>query len=204
MISLIDDVQGLDPGMIVELKKLVKEKFEDIAFIGETEEIETFSRGGMTVTEAALDKKKLELKHILEVEIPLNSKEIGIAIELGDLKENAEYKAGKEKQELLNISVGKLKEDIEKCKVFDPSTADISKVSFGSVVELKNLESGEKEVFTILGPWESSPEENIISYMAPFGNALLNAKKGETLDFIINDRNYKYKVGKIELSKIFK
>ena len=204
MISLIDDVQGLDPAMVVDLKKLAKEKYADIAFIGETEEIETFSRGGMTVTEEALDRKKLELKHILEVEIPLNSKEIGAAIELGDLKENAEYKAGKEKQELLNITVGKLKEDIEKCKVFDPSTADTKRISFGNVVELKNNETGEKEVYTILGPWESSPEENIISYMAPFGNALLNAKKGDKVEFEINDRKYSYEVGKIKLSEIFK
>ena len=204
MISLIDDVQGLDPSMVVDLKNIVKEKYADIAFIGQIEEIETFSRGGIIVTEAALDKKKLELKNILEVEIPLNSKEIGSAIELGDLKENAEYKAGKEKQELLNIAVGKLKEEIEKCKVFDPSTADISKVSFGNVVELKNKETGKTEVYTILGPWESSPEENIISYLAPFGNALLNAKKGDKLEFVINDRNYNFKVEKIKISEIFK
>ena len=204
MISLIDDVQGLDPGMIVELKNIIKENFSDISFIGEAEEIEIFSRGGIIVTTTALDRKKLELKHILEVEIPLNSKEIGVAIELGDLKENAEYKAGKEKQELLNISVGKLKEEIEKCKVFDPSNADDKKVSFGNVVELKNIESGEHESFTILGPWESSPEENVISYLAPFGNALLNAKKGDHLEFTINDRNYNYEVENIKISEIFK
>jgi transcription elongation factor GreA len=203
MISLIDDVQGLDPGMVVDLKKLIKDKFSDISFIGEKEKIETFSRGGIIVTTTALDRKKLELKHILEVEIPINSKEIGVAIELGDLKENAEYKAGKEKQELLNISVGKFKEEIEKCKVFDPSNANTEKVTFGNVVELKDTESGEKESYTILGPWESSPEENIISYLAPFGNALLNAKSGDKLEFTINDRNYSYKVENIKIAEIF-
>ena len=204
MISLIDDVKGLDPSLVVDLKNLVKEKYSDITFIGAADELETFSRGGIIVTVNALEKKKQELKHILEVDIPMNSKEIGAAIELGDLRENAEYKAGKERQEFLNSTVGKLKEEIEKCKVFDPENADTDKISFGNVVDLKNNDNNTIETYTILGPWESTPEENIISYLAPFGSALLNGKKGDKLEFTINDRVYNFTVENIGISEYIK
>jgi len=81
--------------------------------------------------------------------------------------------------------------------VFDPLTVNTNKVSFGTKIVLVNNETKAKETYTILGPWESSPEENIISYMAPFGSALLNAKVDENLNFTINDRNYNYTVKKI-------
>ncbi|MCL2294979.1 MAG: transcription elongation factor GreA [Spirochaetes bacterium] len=199
MISLIDGIKGVDPALKIEIKKKIKNIHPDIKFIGIEEEIDVVSRG-LIVTAASLENKKKELKHILEVEIPNNSKEIGEAIALGDLKENAEYKAGKEKQELLNVTIGKLKEEIEKCYVFDPAAVNTNKVSFGTKITLFNNETNSKEVYTILGPWESSPEENIISYMAPFGSALLNAKVNEDLNFTINDRDYNYTVKKITKS----
>ncbi|MCL2704901.1 MAG: transcription elongation factor GreA [Spirochaetaceae bacterium] len=201
MISLIDDIKGVDPALKIEIKKKIKNIHPDIKFIGIEEEIDIISRG-LIVTTESLEKKKKELKYILEVEVPNNSKEIGKAIALGDLSENAEYKAGKEKQEMLNVTVGKLKEEIEKCYVFDPSTVNTNKISFGTKVILFNNESKAKETFTILGPWESSPEENIISYMAPFGSALLNAKVDENLNFTINDRNYNYTIKKITKSEL--
>lgn len=201
MISLIDDIKGVDPSLKIEIKKKIKNIHPDIKFIGIEEELDIVSRG-LIVTAASLENKKKELKHILEVEIPNNSKEIGEAIALGDLRENAEYKAGKEKQEILNATVGKLKDEIEKCYVFDPSKINIDKISFGTKVILINNETNEKESYTILGPWESSPEKNIISYMAPFGSALLNAKAGEKLNFTINDRNHDFTVKKITKSEL--
>ncbi|MCL2792635.1 MAG: transcription elongation factor GreA [Spirochaetaceae bacterium] len=201
MISLIDDTKGVDPAIKIEIKKKIKDIHPDIKFIGIEEEIDIVSRG-LIVTAISLENKKKELKHILEVEIPNNSKEIGAAIALGDLRENAEYKAGKEKQEILNATVGKLKEDIEKCYVFDPSTVNTGKISFGTKAILFNNDAKAKETYTILGPWESSPENNIISYMAPFGSALLNAKVNENLNFTINDRNYNYTVKKITKTEL--
>ena len=150
------------------------------------------------VTQAGLDRRREELRHILEVEIPQNSKEIGAAIELGDLSENAEYKAGKERQEALNIQVGKLRSEIDKAKVFDPAKINVTEVSFGTKVSLLNMDRSEEEYFTILGPWESDPEKGIISYLSPFGNALLGAKKDEDISFEINERKSHYKVLAIE------
>lgn len=194
--SLINDIKDLDPSLKLDLKSKIMEKFPKFKFFG-GEEKETVSRG-LIVTRESYEEKQRQLKHILEVEIPLNSKEIGEAIELGDLKENAEYKAGKEKQELLNITVGKLKEDLEKATIFKANEIDTSRISFGTKVTLLNMNSEKEEVYSFMGPWESDPAENIISYLSPFGNKLWNHKAGETVSFTINERDYTYRIDKIE------
>ncbi len=203
LFTLLQDVKELDVSVKLDLRQKIVDKYPNIRFLGETEEkaVSSGSRSLITLEESLREKQK-ELKYILEVEVPKNSKEIGIAIEMGDLKENAEYKAGKEKQESLNIQVGKLKEGIEKAKVFDPSTVDVKKISFGTKVVLHNEITDEDEVYTILGPWESDPSNNVISYVSPFGNAIYGARKGRKLSFTINEKDYKFKVLSIEKSEL--
>lgn len=202
--TLISDVKDLDPAVKMELKDMIKKRFEEFKFYDErASKVDVKSSGvrGLLVSEKAFKAKQKELKHIIEVEIPTNSKEIGAAIELGDLSENAEYKAGKEKQELLQISVGKLREEIEKAQVVDPSTVKSDKVNFGVIVSLKNNKSDENEVFTIMGPWESDPSKNIISYQSPFAGELLGHSAGEDLKFVINEREYDYSIEELNLAK---
>ncbi len=196
LFSLIYDIKDLDPSMKLKIKSKVVERFPKFKFF-ETETKETVSRG-LIVTRKSYEDKQKQLQHILEVEIPLNSKEIGEAIDLGDLKENAEYKAGKEKQELLNITVGKLKEDLERATIFTPNEIDTDVISFGTKVTLFNLKTEEVEIYSFMGPWESNPSENVISYLSPFGNKLWNHKVGDTVSFSINERDYTYRVDKIE------
>jgi transcription elongation GreA/GreB family factor len=65
------------------------------------------------------------------------------------------------------------------------------------MVKLMNNDTKKDEVFTILGPWESDPDNSIISYMSPFGNAILNHREGETVKFTINERDYNYTIQSI-------
>ncbi|MBN2050082.1 MAG: transcription elongation factor GreA [Spirochaetales bacterium] len=196
LFTLLEDVKELDPSIRIELKHKIKERFPDFKFYGEAE-TERVSRG-LLVTSAAYDRKQKELQYILDVEIPANAKEIGAAIELGDLSENAEYKAGKEKQEMLNHSVAKIKDELDRAQIFNPADVSAAKVSFGTRVSLFNNLTEEVETYTMLGPWESDPSKSVISYLSPFGGELLNHQVGETLEFIINDRNYRYTINEIE------
>ncbi|MDA3955383.1 transcription elongation factor GreA [Oceanispirochaeta sp.] len=199
LFTLLQDVKEMDVTVKLGIRQKIKVKYPNIKFLGELEETPTtVASRSLIVLESSMREKQKELKHILDVEVPQNSKEIGIAIEMGDLKENAEYKAGKEKQESLNIHVGKLKEGIEKAKVFDPSTVDLKKVSFGTKVTLLNLLESKEEVLTILGPWESDPSNNIISYISPFGSAVMGVILNEETSFTINENKYSYKIVKIE------
>ncbi len=193
--TLIEDVGALDPSLKIGLKQKILDKFPDFKFYG-TKLTETATRR-LLVTAKGYEERTRELQHLLEVEVPQNSKEISAALEYGDLRENAEYKAAKEKQELLNATAARLKEEIEKSQIFDPKDIDVTKVSFGTTVTLENKKTNEDEVYTILGPWESNPSENIISYLSPFGSELWQRSEGEEFSFVINEREYDYKVKEI-------
>ena len=91
-----------------------------------------------------------------------------------------------------------LQEQIDRAQIFDPTTITTARVSFGTTVTLKNKNTNADEEYTILGPWESDPENRIISYMSPFGKEILNSKEGEELSFEINERKHSYTVVKIK------
>ena len=161
-------------------------------------EEKTKQSNGMLVTAAKLQEKKAEIERIRTVEIPKNNDDINDAKAKGDLKENQEYKSAKEKQHILNLELSKLTSELARAIVFDPTTATTSVISFGNTVTLTNNTSGKDETYTILGPWESDPENKIISYMSPLGNAFLEKKVGESFKVTINDNKYDYTVKAIK------
>ena len=197
--TFINEVKDLDPQDKLNLRNKIVDKYPAFKFYGDAEKKVT---RGLIVTLAMYEEKKRQLEHIMNVEVPANSKEIEYALSLGDLRENAEYKASKEKQEQLNSQAAKLKEDIERAQLFDPRNVNTSRVSFGTTILLRNETAGKQETFTILGPWESDPNNNIISYLSPFGNAILNRTVGEKFEFSINDEQNSYLVEDISLAAI--
>ncbi len=198
--TLVEDIKELDPSIKINLKHKIMERFPDFRFYGQ-QEAEKISMG-LLMTRQSFEEKQRELKHLIEVEIPANSKEIGVAMSKGDLRENAEYKAALEKQEMLKTTVSKLQEDLQRAQIFHEDQLDTSRVSFGTKVKLKNLKTGKQEEYTILGPWESDPSRNIISYLSPLGSALWNHRKGEELSFSINDNDFNYRIEEIQKSEL--
>ncbi len=199
MYTLVEDVRDLDPAIKQRLRNEIQKKYPDFKFHGIEEKVHASSE--LIVTARMLDSKEKELEHITNVEMPANSKEIGEAMAQGDLRENAEYKAAKERQSELNNRAAKLNDEIGRARVFNPDMVSTSSVSFGTRITLKNLDSGEVETYTILGPWESDPDNGIISYLSPLGGKLLNAKAEESLEFSINGKAYHYLVEKIEAAQ---
>jgi transcription elongation factor GreA len=193
--TFINDVKDLDPADKLALRSRIMDKHPAFKFIGGEEK--TFVARALIVTAAKYEEKRNQLAHIMEVDVPANSKEIEYALSLGDLRENAEYKAGKEKQEILNSTMAKLKDEIDRAQLFDPRTVNTNRVSFGTHVVLTNNAKKKKEEYTILGPWESNPEAGIISYLSPFGNALMNKSIGEHFDFSIGSEKISYTVEQI-------
>ncbi len=197
--TLISDVGSINDALKLELRSPIIKRFPNFKFFGKDEK-EVVSSRGFYVASSSYENKHRTLQQILEVEIPANSKEIAEARAHGDLRENAEYKAAKEKQELLNSTVGKLKEELERSQIMYKKDVDPSKIAFGTKVRLENLSTGGTEEFTILGPWESDPAKMIISYLSPLGNELLNHVKGEELSFVINEHEYHYRILEIGIA----
>jgi transcription elongation factor GreA len=198
--TLVEDIKELDPNLKISLKHQIRERYPHYQFPGEQEKEKV--NMGLLVTRKSYENKQKDLRHILENEIPENSKEIGFALSKGDLRENAEYKAALEKQELLKTAASRLQEELQKAQIFTPAQINMDTVSFGTRVTLKNLETGGEELYTLLGPWESDPTNNIISYRSPLGVELLNHKVGEELVFSISERSFRYAVQGIERSDV--
>jgi transcription elongation factor GreA len=146
--------------------------------------------------------KQHELKYLMEVEIPNNSKEIGIAMEKGDLRENAEYKFALEKQGFLKQQVKKLTETLNRTQILKFEDIKTNTVSVGTIVTLNSMSEDKTEKFTILGPWESEPSKKIISYTSPMGETLLNKSVGDAVELGAKNNKKRYRILKIEKTPV--
>ena len=196
MYTMIDDIADIDPSYKAQTRSKILDKYPDFKF--RVSEEKDDQPKGMIVTAQKLAEKKAELERIQKVDIPQNAQDVAEAKAKGDLKENQEYKSAKEQQHFLSLQLAQLQSELNRAVVFDPTTSTTSMVSFGTVVTLTDNDSGKEETYTILGPWESDPDNNVISYMSPFGNAVLNRKSGETATFTINEHKYNYTVKEIK------
>lgn len=129
------------------------------------------------VTVESIEEKRRELDQILKVEIPENTKGIQQAAQEGDLSENFEYKARRDRQQLLSARAGVLQEQLSQARPLDPAAVDPSEVRPGTRVTVSG-DSGQRAL-TLLGPWDSRPEEGIYSYLSELGKALLGKRPGD-------------------------
>lgn len=127
---------------------------------------------------ASITAKRTELDEILKKEIPANRKAIAEARAMGDLRENFEYKAARQRHEYLTARATQLKEQLHRVRPLDLSSPVLDEVRIGTRVRLADGDGGER-CLTLLGPWESRPEEGVISYESEQGRLLLGKKPGE-------------------------
>jgi transcription elongation factor GreA len=141
------------------------------------------------VTKEAIENKRLEFEKLVKEEIPHNTKEIQRTREFGDLRENFEYHAARRKQELLSSRAKGIHDELIITRAIEPATVDTSKISIGTRVCLRPAAgTGEPLTLTILGPWDSDPSKNVLSYTSTAGAALLNMAPGSSVLF--NEENY--------------
>ena len=131
------------------------------------------------VTPAGFDKVKTELNRLKKVERLQISKEIGAARELGDLSENFEYHAAKERQGMVHARMKYVEDVLSRAEVIDPATLSGDKVKFGARVGLLNLDTEEEVSYQIVGPEESDLEQGRISVSSPLARALLGHEVGD-------------------------
>lgn len=199
MYTIVNDVVDLDPTYKAQLRNGILSKVPDFKFQEAETKQETSS--ALIVTAAKLEEKKALEEDIEKNQLPKIAAEVAEAKEKGDLKENAEYIEARKAQALLNQQLTKLKEELARASVFDPSTATNSYVSFGTTVTIQDNIGNKEVTYTILGPWESDFEKGIISYLSPLGNELLNMKAGENKKFTINDNQQDITVKSIVIAK---
>ena len=130
-------------------------------------------------SEEGMKKLKDELDHLEHVERPRVSNDIAEARDKGDLSENAEYHAAKERQSFLEGKIGELSYRLGNAKIIDPATVPKDVVRFACKVLVENLDSEEEVEYMIVGPDEADIKKGKISVSSPLGNALLGKKPGD-------------------------
>jgi transcription elongation factor GreA len=120
-----------------------------------------------------------ELKRLREVEAPQVVKDIGVAREHGDLSENAEYHAAKERQGMIVARMTHIEQSLSRAEVIDPSKLSGNKIQFGARVRLLNIDSEKEESFQIVGPEEAEIKVGRISVASPLARGLLGREVGD-------------------------
>lgn len=144
-------------------------------------------------------KKRLEdeirtLEHELKIQLP---KEIQKAREHGDLRENAEYKAAKERQSFLQARIGQLRTRLAALSMVNLDKIPKDKVGLGSTVTLRETASGDEIVYDLVTPEEADPSQGRISPSSPIGRSLLNHEEGDVVEVRVPSGMKEYEITRL-------
>lgn len=131
------------------------------------------------MTRVGYEKITNELDFLKSKERPETVIALDEARQLGDLKENAEYHAAKEKLALIDVHIAELGAVISKAIIIDPESLPHDKVSFGSTVELVDVDTEEEFTYAIVGGVESNADHGMISFNSPLAKQLLGKEEGD-------------------------
>ncbi len=142
----------------------------------------------------SLEKEKNHLKNHERISV---IEAISEAREHGDLSENAEYHAAREKQGLIEGRIQELEAILSRAEVIDPSKIKSDKILFGATVKLEDLDTGETETYKIVNEYEANIANGSISYSSPIAKAIIGKEKGDFIELRLEN-----KVRNIEIKSI--
>lgn len=138
-----------------------------------------------------------ELHQLKTKERPATIEEIDIARSHGDLKENAEYHAARERLRFIEARIAELGVLYDNSQAVDPSLFSHERVRFGSTVTLNNVNTDQKSIYTIVGTYESNPEKGLISMLTPLAQALIGKEEGDDVSLRLPGGVTEYEVENI-------
>lgn len=134
------------------------------------------------LTEEGLRKLREEMEFLVNIERPKISKQIGEAIEKGDISENAEYDAAKDAQGMLEAKISIIQSKIANARIIDQSKIDTSQVQILNKVTIKNMKNNSTMVYTIVPESEANLKEAKLSVSTPIAKGLMGKKVGDVVD----------------------
>ena len=152
-------------------------------------------------TFSGLEKSKLELDNLKKIERPQIIQAISVAREHGDLKENAEYHAAKEKQAFIEGRITELEDVTSRAEVIDLTKLSGETVTFGTKVKIVDEESDQETNYQIVGPYEANLEEGLISVASPIAKALIGKEEGMSVSVTTPSGTKNYEILSIEVFK---
>lgn len=137
------------------------------------------------ITKNGLAKLKEELHRLVTIDRPAITKAIAEAREHGDLRENAEFHAAKEKQGFVEGRIQEINSKLANLHVVDPETTRSDQVAFGATVSIENVATEENYQYQIVGPDEANLQEGRISFQSPIAQALIGKREGDVVKITI-------------------
>ncbi len=134
------------------------------------------------ITKEGYEALKEELEYLKKVERPKNIKAIEEARSHGDLSENAEYEAAKDRQAFIGGRLSELEDKLARAEIIDPDRMPKDRAVFSSLVVLENIDTGENVEYRLVGPDESNIEQGLISVASPLGKAIIGKKPGDEIN----------------------
>ena len=131
------------------------------------------------MTPAGHNMLKEKLRLLKEIEMPRISKDIGAAIAMGDLSENAEYHAAKDRQGMIAAQIRDMEDKLSRAEIIDPARLSGTRVIFSATVTVEDLETADRMTYTIVGEDESDTKSNKISFKSPLARALIGREEGD-------------------------
>ena len=153
------------------------------------------------MTSEGFKKLKLELEDLKNTQRPMVIKAIAEAREHGDLSENAEYHAAREKQSFIEGKIGDLESKVSRAQVIDTTSLNNSRVTFGTTIELLDLETNSNHDYTIVGVDEADIEKQLISVNAPLSKAMINKEVGDVVEVSTPNGLKEYQVKSISFNR---
>ncbi|MEN9576145.1 MAG: hypothetical protein RL514_4000 [Verrucomicrobiota bacterium] len=150
------------------------------------------------VSWGSLERRRAEYDELCKKRIPANSKDIALARSYGDLRENHEYKAAKEMQKVLMRRKSELEIQLNRARGTDFADVRTDIVSIGSKAIVHDLKNEKRVVFEIRGAWDSDPDNGVIAYLSPIGQALLNHPVGDEVEFELAGTKHRFRIDGIE------
>ncbi len=154
------------------------------------------------ISRAGYLRLREELDQLARVERFVVVKAIEVAREHGDLSENAEYHAAKERQGMIEGRILELKDKLSRAEVIDCSAVDCSRAVFGTVVTLTDMETEEELTYQLLGPEEADVKKGSISVLSPLGRSMLGKEVGDEVKTKTPGGNREFEVMEINAASV--
>ncbi len=146
------------------------------------------------MTQEAYNRRRAEVDEMENVQMPKIAEDIAAARAEGDLKENAEYHAQREKQGLLQAKITQLRDRLSRAQIVDPAQIPRDQVAFGATVKVLDVDLDDEEEITLVGDGDEDYDSGKYLITSPIGRGLLGKKIGEVADIEVPKGTLKFKV----------
>ena len=150
------------------------------------------------ITKEGYQKLKSELDNLKNVERPNIITAIATARELGDLRENAEYHAAKDKQGFIEAQISDFEDKLSRAEIIDISKLSGNQVLFGATVKLENLDNGKFVTYKIVSEFEAKIDDGLISSLSPVARALINKEVNDEVEIKTPGGVFNYEIVEIK------